>query len=46
MLSPIKNFEPFGKGLLDSYAIACSVLLTVAFLALAIRQLDAKRWRG
>ncbi len=46
VLSPIKNFEPFGKGLLDSYAIACSVLLIVAFLTLAIRQLDAKRWRG
>ena len=46
VLSPIKNFEPFGKGLLDSYAIACSALLIAFFLALAIRQLDAQRLRG
>jgi ABC-2 type transport system permease protein len=46
VLSPIKNFEPFGKGMLDTYAIACSVLLTVVFLVLAIRQLDAQRLRG
>jgi ABC-2 type transport system permease protein len=46
VLSPIKNFEPFGKGMLDSHAIACSVLLIVLFLALAIRQLDAQRLRG
>jgi ABC-2 type transport system permease protein len=46
VFSPIKNFEPFGKGLLDTYSIACALLLTVAFLALAIRQLDAQRLRG
>ena len=46
VLSPIRNFEPFGRGLLDSYAVACSVLLTAVFLALAIRQLDARRLRG
>lgn len=46
VLSPIKNFEPFGKGMLDTYAIACSVLLTVVFLVLAIRRLDAQRLRG
>ncbi|MCC7486552.1 MAG: ABC transporter permease subunit [Burkholderiales bacterium] len=46
VLSPIRNFEPFGRGMLDSYAVACSVLLTVAFLALAARQLDALRLRG
>jgi len=46
VLSPIKNFEPFGKGMLDTYAIACSVLLIVVFLMLAIRQLDAQRLRG
>lgn len=46
VLSPIKNFEPFGKGMLDSYAIACSALLIALFLALAIRQLDAQRLRG
>jgi len=46
VLSPIKNFEPFGKGMLDSYALACSVLLIAVFLALAVRQLDAQRLRG
>ena len=46
MLSPVKNFEPFGKGMLDTSAIACSVLLIAVFLVLAIRQLDAARLRG
>jgi ABC-2 type transport system permease protein len=46
VLSPIRNFEPFGKGVLDSYAAACSVLLIAVFLVLAIRQLDAQRLRG
>lgn len=46
VLSPIKNFEPFAKGVLDTYAIACSLLLIVFFLALAARQLEAQRLRG
>ncbi len=46
VLSPLKNFEPLGKGLIDTYAIACSVLLTIAFLLLAIRKLDGLRLRG
>lgn len=46
MLSPIKNFEPFGKGMLDTHALACSILLIAVFLILAIRQLDAERLRG
>ena len=46
VFSPIKSFEPFGKGLLDTYAVACLVLLTALALALAIRQLDAQRLRG
>ena len=46
VLSPVKNFEPFGKGMLDTYALACSILLIVVFLMLAIRQLDAQRLRG
>lgn len=46
VLSPLKNFEPFSKGLIDTYAIACSLLLTAAFLVLTIRQLDAERLRG
>jgi ABC-2 type transport system permease protein len=46
VLSPVKNFEPFGKGMLDTYALACSILLIALFLTLAIRQLDAQRLRG
>ena len=46
MLSPIKNFEPLAKGVLDTYALACSALLVMFFLALAARQLDAQRLRG
>src|SRR5882672_7177479 len=46
VLSPVRNFEPFGRGILDTYAIACSLLLTLAFLALTVRQLDAQRLRG
>jgi ABC-2 type transport system permease protein len=46
VLSPLKNFEPFAKGVIDSYAIACSLLLIAAFLVLAIRRLDAARLRG
>jgi ABC-2 type transport system permease protein len=46
VFSPIKSFEPFGRGLFDSYAAACLVLLTALALALAIRQLDAQRLRG
>jgi ABC-2 type transport system permease protein len=46
VLSPVKNFEPFGKGMLDTYALACSLLLVAIFLTLAVRQLDAQRLRG
>lgn len=46
VLSPIKNFEPFAKGVLDTYAVACSLLVVVFFLALAARQLDAQRLKG
>ena len=46
VLSPIKNFEPFGKGMLDTHALACSLLLIAVFLTLAVRQLDAQRLRG
>jgi len=46
VLSPFKNFQPFGTGLVDTYAIACSLLLTGAFLVLAIRRLDAIRLTG
>src|SRR3972149_2932995 len=34
VFSPIKSFEPFGRGLFDSYAAACLVLLTALSLAL------------
>ena len=46
VFSPVKNFEPLGKGMIDSYAIACLVLLTVLFLAFTVRQLEAQRLRG
>jgi hypothetical protein len=46
VFSPMKNFEPLGKGLIDSYAIVCSVLMVVVFLVLTVRRLDARRLRG
>jgi len=46
VFSPIKSFEPFARGVLDSYAAASLILLTALALALAIRQLDAQRLRG
>jgi ABC-2 type transport system permease protein len=46
VLSPLTNFEPLGRGLIDTYAIACSLLLTFAFVSMAIRRLDAARLRG
>lgn len=46
VFSPLRNFEPLGKGVVDSYAIACSLLLTAAFLVLAIRRLDGRRLHG
>ncbi len=46
VFSPVKNFEPLGKGMIDTYAIACLILLTVLFLAFTVRQLEARRLRG
>lgn len=46
VFSPVKNFEPLGKGMIDTYAIACLLLLTLLFLALTVRQLEARRLRG
>ena len=46
VFSPLKNFEPLGRGLIDSYALACSLLLAVVFLVLTVRRLDARRLRG
>jgi len=46
VFSPLRNFEPLGKGVLDTYAIACALLLTAGFLVLAIRRLDGQRLRG
>ena len=46
VFSPLRNFEPLGKGVIDTYALACSVLLVALFLALAVRRLDARRLRG
>jgi ABC-2 type transport system permease protein len=46
VFSPMKNFEPLGKGLVDTYAIACSIMLVVVFIVLAVRRLDGRRLRG
>ena len=46
VLSPLKNFEAFAKGTLDSYSIVCMLLLIVVFLILSVRRLDATRLRG
>ena len=46
VLSPLTNFEPLARGLVDTHAIACSLLLTFAFVLMAIRRLDAARLRG
>ena len=46
VLSPLKNFESFAKGMLDSYSVVCMLLLLAAFLILTIRRLDAARLRG
>lgn len=46
VFSPLKNFEPLAKGLVDTYAIACLLLLAAAALVLAVRKLDSHRLRG
>ncbi len=46
VLAPLKNYEPFSKGVIDTHSIACLLLLTALFLILAVRQLDTRRLRG
>jgi ABC-2 type transport system permease protein len=46
VFAPVKNFEPLSRGLIDTHAIACLLLLTALFLALTVRQLEAQRLRG
>ena len=46
VFSPLRNFEPLGRGIVDSYAIVCPLLLAAGFLMLAIRRLDSRRLRG
>jgi ABC-2 type transport system permease protein len=46
VFSPVKNYEPLGKGVIDSYAIVCLLLLIAIFLTLTVRQLEARRLRG
>jgi ABC-2 type transport system permease protein len=46
VLSPLKNFEQVGKGIIDTYSLACMLLLMAAFLTLAVRKLDGQRLRG
>ena len=46
VFSPMKNFEPVVRGLVDTASIAASLLLAVFFLVLTVRRLDARRLRG
>jgi ABC-2 type transport system permease protein len=46
VFSPLRNFEPFGKGMIDTYAIVCSLLLVVVFIVLTVRRLEARLLRG
>lgn len=46
VFSPLRNFEPLGKGVIDTTVIACSLLLTITFLVLTVRRLDTERVRG
>lgn len=46
VFSPVRNFEPLGRGVLDTYALVCLLLLAALFLALTVRQLEARRLRG
>ncbi|HUO44474.1 MAG TPA: ABC transporter permease [Burkholderiales bacterium] len=43
VLSPLNNFDPFARGMFDSYSAVCLLLLVIAFLTLTIRRLDAAR---
>jgi ABC-2 type transport system permease protein len=46
VLSPIRSFEPFRKGVIDTHAVICLLLLTALFIALTVRQLDRQRLRS
>jgi hypothetical protein len=46
VFSPVKSYEPLGRGIIDSHAIVCLALLTALFLTLTVRQLEARRLRG
>jgi ABC-2 type transport system permease protein len=46
VFAPLANFTPLRKGIVDTHAIACAVLLIVVFLVLTVRRLDALRLRG
>ena len=46
VFSPLRNFEPFGKGMIDTYAIVCSLLLAAVFIVLTVRRLEARLLRG
>jgi ABC-2 type transport system permease protein len=46
VFSPLRNFEPMIAGIVDTSAIAASLLLVAFFLTLTVRRLDALRLRG
>jgi ABC-2 type transport system permease protein len=46
VVSLLRHFEPFTKGVVDTASLAYFALLIGLFLVLAIRRLDADRLRG
>lgn len=46
VFTPVRNFEPLGQGVVDTYAVACSLLLVTGAVVLTMRRLDALRLRG
>lgn len=46
VFSPVKNFEAMGRGLIDTHAVVCLLLVTALFLILTVRGLEARRVRG
>ena len=46
VLSLLRHFESFSKGLLDTFDVAYYLLFSAVFLALAVQRLDAERLGG
>jgi ABC-2 type transport system permease protein len=46
VFSPVKNFESLARGVIDTHALTCLVLVIALFLAFTVRTLEARRLRG